>query len=75
MKQTKMKYTNWSQMRNRKSTNMPYVRFIFACALTLNWVFSEFLEAKFPSSKGIFALFIEHLGPICLLHVVKSNVT
>ena len=43
--------------------------FIFGWALTLKRGFSEFLEAQFCT------LFIEHLGPICLLHVVKLNVT
>ena len=43
-------------MLNRKSTNTPLLRFIFAWALTLKRGFIEFLEVQFCSSKGVFAL-------------------
>ena len=49
---------------------------IFSCALTLKGVLHEFLEGQLRCSKGVFVLFfIEHVGPICLLHVVKLKVT
>ena len=53
----KKKQTNLTQMLNRKSTITLLLRFIFAWALTLKRGFSEFLEAQFHSSKGVFALF------------------
>ena len=54
----KTKQTNWTQMLNRKSTNTPLLRPIFAFALTLKRVFNEFLEAQLRSSKGVFVLFL-----------------
>ena len=52
--QTKMHQTNWTQVLNRKSTNTPVLRLIFACTLTLKRVFNEFLEAQLRSSKGVY---------------------
>ena len=46
------KQTNWTQMLNRKSANTPLLWLIFACALSLKRVFSEFLEAQLRSSKA-----------------------
>ena len=62
MKQTKLKQTNWTQMLNRKSTNTPLLRLIFACTSTLKRVFSEFFKAQLRSSKGVFVLFYWTFG-------------
>ena len=46
------------QMLNRKSTNTPLLRLIFACTLSLKRLFNVFLEAQLRSSKGVFVLFL-----------------
>ena len=63
-------------MLNRKSANTPLLWLIFACALSLKRVFSEFLEAQLRSSKGVFVLFLllSIWVQFGLLHVVKLKV-